>query len=305
MGGEQSTPKYGFRVLHVQTNSPASQCGLVPYLDFILYRTAETGIDFKSMLRLNKGKRIELLIYNLITQGERRVILIPDDQWNGDGLIGARIMEEDYSLAHARVIRILNFYINSPLHRAGAIVNLDFIICNIYIYIYNVGTKEKSFEDIDEFSNYVRDLEGKRLQFIVYNSESEETREMEVIPDSQWGGNGILGGDCGFGVIHRIPPPKGRLKSLISSISTDLQVPIHNLSQSPAEEYKEEEKEETDPEIEKLEQLWGNEGGYKMEEESKNKEGSDEDDIDIQPRKVNEEAIRTGKLDVKEEDVIM
>jgi hypothetical protein len=46
---------------------------------------------------------------------------------------------------------------------------------------------------------------GKELQLYVYNWESDLVREVVIVPDAQWGGDGSLGCDIGFGYLHRIP----------------------------------------------------------------------------------------------------
>lgn len=49
---------------------------------------------------------------------------------------------------------------------------------------------------------------GKALRFYVYNWETDKTREVAIIPDPNWDGDGALGCDIGFGYLHRIPRVK-------------------------------------------------------------------------------------------------
>lgn len=39
----------------------------------------------------------------------------------------------------------------------------------------------------------------------MYNWQTDGCREIQITPDTEWGGEGSLGCDIGFGYLHRIP----------------------------------------------------------------------------------------------------
>ncbi len=41
----------------------------------------------------------------------------------------------------------------------------------------------------------------------MYNNEYNVTRELEIVPSREWGGEGALGCVLGFGALHRLPAP--------------------------------------------------------------------------------------------------
>lgn len=70
----------GYRILGVQPSSPASKAGLVSFFDFLLGANEQMllgsgegleegdeydDVDFPALLRANKGKAVELLVWNI------------------------------------------------------------------------------------------------------------------------------------------------------------------------------------------------------------------------------------------------
>jgi hypothetical protein len=52
--------------------------------------------------------------------------------------------------------------------------------------------------------------EGRPLRLYVYNADYDHTREVIIVPNREWGGEGLLGCGVGFGLLHRIPRPQDR-----------------------------------------------------------------------------------------------
>ncbi|CAH8299194.1 unnamed protein product, partial [Schistosoma turkestanicum] len=57
----------------------------------------------------------------------------------------------------------------------------------------------------DDFFELIDSSDGHVIQLYVYNSQLDSCREVHLKPDSNWGGNGLLGCDIGYGYLHRIP----------------------------------------------------------------------------------------------------
>ena len=89
-------------ILDVESDSAAELAGLQPNDDYLL-GTAEkvfkdTEILFEE-LRKNLEKTVEFYVYNSVTDEVRVVVLMPTDQWGGEGILGA-------SVAHGYLHRI-------------------------------------------------------------------------------------------------------------------------------------------------------------------------------------------------------
>lgn len=53
----------------------------------------------------------------------------------------------------------------------------------------------------------VEDHIGRPLRLYVYNNEYDVTREITIHPSRDWGGQGALGCELGYGALHRLPAP--------------------------------------------------------------------------------------------------
>lgn len=57
----------------------------------------------------------------------------------------------------------------------------------------------------EDFYSLVEAHHGRQLKLYVYNLETDKCRDVIIIPDSSWGGEGSLGCGIGYGYLHRIP----------------------------------------------------------------------------------------------------
>jgi len=186
---------FAYRVIHISENSPAADVGLHPFLDFIIPPESEDeNMLFSEIVKQHEDKELPLNIYNVITRDTRSLVIVPNKNWGEKkSLLGAIIRYENYTDAHMNVVRIMEITPASPAHQAGLIPFNDFVL----------GTKAKSFESIQDFSNCVEDK--KSLTLFVYNKHTDVIREVTILPDKEWGGNGMLGCDIAFGVLNQLP----------------------------------------------------------------------------------------------------
>ena len=88
-----STGKFkGHRVLMVQPNSPASVAGLVTYLDIITH-VGDVQLDdsSRSLARMVVqwiDQDVDVTVYNIRTKQTRIVMLNPNRNWGGAGVLG-------------------------------------------------------------------------------------------------------------------------------------------------------------------------------------------------------------------------
>ena len=81
--------------------------------------------------------------------------------------------------------------------RAGLVPGKDWII----------GSPQIALNSQDDFRLLIMQNLKKDVRLLVYNADSDAVREVTVVPDTDWGGDGALGTDVGSGALHRIPPP--------------------------------------------------------------------------------------------------
>uniref|UniRef100_UPI00358FDE14 Golgi reassembly-stacking protein 2 isoform X2 n=1 Tax=Myxine glutinosa TaxID=7769 RepID=UPI00358FDE14 len=203
----------GYHVLRVQENSPGHKAGLEPFFDFIV-SIGNTRLDkdnemLKDLLKANVEKSVTLLVYSSKTLRVREVTITPSNTWGGQGLLGVSIRFCSFQGANENVWHILDVELSSPAALAGLRSHSDYII----------GADAVLNESEDLFS-LIETHEGKPLKLFVYNSDTDNCREVVITPNGAWGGEGSLGCGIGYGYLHRIPTRPFLEGKAISPVST-------------------------------------------------------------------------------------
>ncbi|XP_026170318.1 Golgi reassembly-stacking protein 2 isoform X2 [Mastacembelus armatus] len=203
MGGSQSVEipgggSEGYHVLRVQENSPGHRAGLEPFFDFIVSinntRLNKDNDTLKDLLKASVEKPVKMLVYSSKTLELREATVTPSNLWGGQGLLGVSIRFCSFEGANENVWHVLEVEPNSPAALAGLRPYTDYII----------GADTVMNESEDLFS-LIESHEGKGLKLYVYNTDTDNCREVVITPNSAWGGEGSLGCGIGYGYLHRIP----------------------------------------------------------------------------------------------------
>ncbi|KAJ1990010.1 hypothetical protein H4R33_001870 [Dimargaris cristalligena] len=207
MGAEQSAEHAaaitGFHVLHVSNHSPAFEAGLSPYFDFIVsvndrFLTEADDLILADQIQQHLGQAIKLGVYSSKERSLREIQIVPRTGWTDQphsGALGCTVRFCDAKSVEANVWHILNVSPDSPAFAAGLQSFDDYI----------VGTPETAFVNEMDFSYMVASHVDKPMQLLVYNTKSGSCRQITITPQRNWGGEGLLGCDIGFGYLHRIP----------------------------------------------------------------------------------------------------
>lgn len=209
----------GYHILRVQENSPGSKAGLQPFFDFIVsingIRLDRDNDTLKTILKNGIGKQIPMTVYSYKSQSVRTLTIEPSDTWGGQGYLGVSIKFCSFEVAKETVWHILEVHPNSPAAIAKLRPFTDYI----------VGSDSVLHESEDLY-NLIESHDGVALKFYVYNSDDDTCREVTITPNSQWGGEGMLGCGIGYGYLHRIPvrnvaqpPPTTTIFSQVPTIS--------------------------------------------------------------------------------------
>ncbi|CDI98000.1 Golgi reassembly stacking protein 2 [Echinococcus multilocularis] len=190
----------GYHILKVQEGSPGQKAGLEAFFDFIVsvgdIRLQQDNESIKDVLAKYKDTPMQLEVYSSKTQEFREVTLIPNSDWGGQGLLGLSIRYCSFKGASENVWHVLDVSPGSPAAMAGLQPFSDYII----------GT-DALLTDSEDLFSVVEAHNGQPLRLYVYNSSTDQCREVMLIPNLSWGGDGMLGCEIGFGYLHRIPPP--------------------------------------------------------------------------------------------------
>lgn len=96
-------------------------------------------------------------------------------------------------LALSAVWHILDILEESPAESAGLVPFGDYVIGWAGGVLRNEG----------DFYELVEAHEGRPLRLYVYNSDYDHTREVIIVPNREWGGEGLLGCGVGFGLLRK------------------------------------------------------------------------------------------------------
>uniref|UniRef100_A0A0N5A7F5 GRASP55_65 domain-containing protein n=1 Tax=Parastrongyloides trichosuri TaxID=131310 RepID=A0A0N5A7F5_PARTI len=224
MGNSESAPipgggSEGYHVLRVQPNSPGEAAGLEPFFDFIV-AIGNTRLDkdndtLKRVLDDHMERPLELTVYNSKTQTVRQTQIIPSNVWGGQGKLGVSIRFCSFEGANENVWHIISVKPNSPASKAGLVSGTDYVL-----------GAESVLNQADDLIALVQANEGKAVKLYVYNVEQDMVREVSLTPNSNWGGEGCLGCDIGYGYLHRIPICYDRSKPVSTTTGKDM--PIDN-----------------------------------------------------------------------------
>lgn len=202
MGGSQSQEVGGVRVFKVVPGSPAAEAGLEVFFDFVIaingikLEPGEQSVFAKNIQEAENGTA-KLTVYSTRANVTREVVVRPR-KWSGAGLLGATVRFDSVDMAENHGIRVLEVFPNSPAAHAGLVPYQDFLL----------GTPQRVFHEIDELVEVVTANLNQQLQVYVYNADSEAVREVTLVPNNSWGGEGCIGCDIGTGLLHRIPAPR-------------------------------------------------------------------------------------------------
>ncbi|KAF8636010.1 hypothetical protein AX15_000171 [Amanita polypyramis BW_CC] len=231
MGAGQSTsqvhsPVRTLHVLRVTPLSPASKTDIEPYFDFVVGFEGSSlpseNLDANQLERIveaHEGRTLRLLVWNSKNKQTRVVPIVPSRKWslqsdeanNSDpnfspSLLGLsmRICEPEKSTDN--VWHVLDVIEGSPAESAGLVPMGDWILG----WSGGVLGAENDFYDLIE--SHV----DKPLRVYVYSYDFDTTREVVLIPNRHWGGEGLLGCVFGYGLLHRIPrQPEDRVPGTI------------------------------------------------------------------------------------------
>ncbi|SBT85685.1 golgi re-assembly stacking protein, putative [Plasmodium malariae] len=211
MGKRKEEKKLRYLVIKVSENSPASECNIEIFFDYIVQADNLKLLDgfrytydnFVEKLRQNENKELLLLVYNCRYNEMKQVKIIPR-KWKGNGLLGINLSYES-SNAMNEGVRVLEIFEGSPAFKSNLIEYSDYII----------GQENNIFRNQDELTNYIdtnylnyikeKKTEPFRLYFFVYNKDTEKIRKVQIEPNNSWGCKGLLGCNIGTGFIHKIP----------------------------------------------------------------------------------------------------
>ncbi|KAF9483431.1 hypothetical protein BDN70DRAFT_318692 [Pholiota conissans] len=215
MGAGQSTsqaetPHQGLHVLRVTPSSPAFHANIEPFFDFVVgfegdSLSSDHAIDASELEKIverHENRTLNLLVWNSKSKQTRVVPIIPSRVWSQQNispndlqspsnaqpsLLGLSMRLCQLETATDNVWHVLDVLEGSPAESAGLVPMGDWILG----WSGGVLSAENDFYDL------VDAHVDKPLRVYVYSYDFDTLREVVLIPNRHWGGEGLLG--CVFG----------------------------------------------------------------------------------------------------------
>ncbi|KAA8917247.1 hypothetical protein TRICI_000585 [Trichomonascus ciferrii] len=237
-GQEAGEPGFGFRVVHVDQSSTASEAGLESFFDFVIGLNghdldsympgggetagisvqAERAPPIESFLQEVgncKGRSISLDVWSAKGRVTRTVMLMvsadADAETDSSFGLGMTLQWTPLSVAD-QVWHVLNVAKGSPAEKAGLISHADYIIGAENGLLAAGGETLLGRAVSRVVSQYYEDKRDgmPEIELYVYNHDYDVLRPVTIRPNPHWGGTGLLGCGVGYGLLHRIPAVAGK-----------------------------------------------------------------------------------------------
>ncbi|CAG8623401.1 5253_t:CDS:2 [Acaulospora colombiana] len=199
-----SPPSKALHVLRVSPGSPAAQTDIEPFFDFVVGIDGDDStsrVDAATLSRVveqHEGKTLPLMIWSAKYRNMRDWSQTSNSNPpnNPPSLLGLSMRLCSPEAALDDVWHILEVLENSPAESAGLVPYGDWIL----------GWPGGSLSGENAFYELVEAHIDKPLRVIVYSYDFDAMREVVLVPNRKWGGEGLLGCGVGYGLLHRIPP---------------------------------------------------------------------------------------------------
>ncbi|KAF9573093.1 Golgi reassembly-stacking protein 1 [Mortierella alpina] len=154
----------------------------------------------RDQMEASVDRPMVLDVYSTREQALRRIELVPRRNWSGadeDGLLGCSIRFTLFDTIIDVVWHVLDITPGSPAEQAGLCAHADYVI----------GTPLGIMRGEGDLYDLIEDYIGDPLPLHVYNVNRNEVREVVIVPSEEWGGEGLLGCDVGYGLPRQPSSP--------------------------------------------------------------------------------------------------
>ena len=208
MGVNDSLPldyqRYGYRIYTLIKDGPLYLNEVSELSDFIIppEDVIEKKITFSDWVKNNANSTLNIRIYSLKKRIFKDISIKTNDKDNKDGILGASVRYENWSIAHKKVLHVLNIEENSFAQKIGIIQDKDYIIAvrpsGHQILSLNIEDKDPLFL----LGSIVNRCKGMECEFFIYNVDNGAKVCKGLIENDI---NFHLVIDCAYGALHEFP----------------------------------------------------------------------------------------------------
>ena len=145
--------KYGLRIYTIIKNGPLDKGGACELSDFIIppEEVLSNQTTFEDWVQTHSNQEINLSIYSLLTKKFREIKIKTNPLGSKDGILGASVRKENWTMANKRVLHIISVKENS---------GIDIIFQDI---IYNYFKMRNQIRNCDMIIKIVKNYKTIKL----------------------------------------------------------------------------------------------------------------------------------------------
>ena len=195
----------GYRIYHLIKNGPLDNHGINELSDFIIppIEVLENKIPFIDWVTSNAGKELSIKIYSLKTRNLKELTIKANEKTSKDGILGGSVRYENWSIAHKKVLHIINVEKNSfgdeKLH---LVPEDDYIIAVQPINHQIISLNLDESDPLSILATVIQNCKGKECNFYIYNVKNGARKECALIQNDPYFKLGIEGA---YGALHEFP----------------------------------------------------------------------------------------------------
>ena len=214
----EDSKKYGLRIYTIIKNGPLDKGGARELTDFIIPpdEMYNNQINFQEWVQSHANQEIKLSLYSLLTKKFREIKIITNPIGSKDGILGASVKKENWTIANKNVLHILSVEENSFAQKQLGLIPLD---------DYIIGVKSKTtpiiplnqddFSPLEILGEVIRKNKGKLLKFYIYNKR-KGARDVTVTIGNDYYFS--LGCEGAFGALHMFPSIETNVNKIENNI---------------------------------------------------------------------------------------
>ena len=201
----QDSKKYALRIYTIIKNGPLDKGGASELSDFIIppEEVLSNQTTFEDWVQTHSNQEINLSIYSLLTKKFREIKIKTNPLGSKDGILGASVRKENWTMANKRVLHIISVKENSFAQKElGLIPYEDFIVGVKCQGTPIIALNHDEFTPLEILQEVVRKYKGKPVKFYIYNK-IKGARDVTAFIGNDYYFS--LGCEGAFGALHMFP----------------------------------------------------------------------------------------------------
>jgi len=202
---EEDFKKYALRIYTIIKNGPLDKGGANELTDFIIppEELFLNQVTFEEWVHSHANQQVTLSLYSLLTRKFRDITIITNPIGSKDGILGASVKKENWTIANKNVLHITSVEEGSFAQKELGLIPLEDYIIGVKTKTTSiVPLNQDNFTPLEILGEVIRKNKGKLMKFYIYNKNKGARDVTVTIGDDYYFS---LGCEGAFGALHMFP----------------------------------------------------------------------------------------------------